>query len=288
MDRLNQLFEEAYKLFESKDYEAALKKAEKIKDSLSEIENLPGESLNEIRCSLYNFEGFVLLSLSKQEEARACFERSLEINPNSSQACAGLGEVFYLLKMDQESKIMFEWAIDANPLNQVATNGLSKVNSILGLPSNHSTLNIETMISKKESFISTITKAYKAFSEKNFEKSLEKLEEAEDLFSPGFSGAENVWKACSIENFKGFNLLALNRKEEARMHFEKALSLNNESSQACAGLGECFFLDGKDRDSKTMFEWAQKNNPANEFARAGLAKVNLNLGLSETDNSLSN
>ena len=71
----------------------------------------------------------------------------------------------------------------------------------------------------------------------------------------------------------------------AKTCFENALNLNPNSSQACAGLGEILFLDEKDDEAKTMFEWGVKNNPANQFALAGLEKANQNLGLESVHTS---
>ena len=63
-------------------------------------------------------------------------------NPNSSQACAGLGEVLFLSGKDKEAKTMYEWGVKNNPLNQFAVEGLIKVNKVLGIQENHNTLTI--------------------------------------------------------------------------------------------------------------------------------------------------
>ena len=68
------------------------------------------------------------------------YEKSLVVCPNSSEACAGLGEVFYLAELDEQSKAMFEWALKSNSENEVARRGLAKVNGLLGLRSDHNSL----------------------------------------------------------------------------------------------------------------------------------------------------
>ena len=45
-------------------------------------------------------------------------------------------------------------------------------------------------------------------------------------------------------------------------------------------------LEGKDKEAKTMYEFAVKNNPDNQFAMGGLEKVNKILNLSEENNNL--
>ena len=87
---------------------------------------------------------------------------------------------------------------------------------------------------------------------------------------------------------KGFNYLGLDDKTNARKCFETALNINHESSQACSGLGELFYLEGKDKEAKTMYEFAVKNNPENPYAVSGLEKVNKVLDYPETHNTLLN
>lgn len=290
MKEINRLTDQAYQLFEAKKFNEALDKILKAED---EIKNLGSESISEaefksMKSSLLNFKGFNYLAINKIEIAKQCFEESLVINPNSSQGCAGLGEVFYLANMDTESKIMFEWAIDFNPLNQFAISGLAKVNKNMLLPPNHNTLNLETTLKKGHKFYRILGAAYQLFNENRFEDALVKIDEAESLFKPNLKSNEEINKIATLENFKGFNFLALNKVDEAKECFERSLNFNPDSSQACAGLGEVLFLQGADDRAKTMFEWGLKNNPSNEFARQGLTKVNKNLKLEPTHNSLDN
>jgi len=70
------------------------------------------------------------------EKAREYFEQVLSMNPISSQACYGLGEIFYAAGMFQESKTMFEWALKNNPINLKNFNALKIVNEKLELPLN--------------------------------------------------------------------------------------------------------------------------------------------------------
>ena len=85
------------------------------------------------------------LSLSKNEleDAKTYFEKQLEKNPNSSEACFGLGEVFKNAEMLEESKTMFEWAIENNQANDNAKIRLAEINNKLDLPEGHNSLTIE-------------------------------------------------------------------------------------------------------------------------------------------------
>ena len=77
-----------------------------------------------------------------------------------------------------------------------------------------------------------------------------------------------------LEVIKGFSQLNLNKCNEAMLSFENALNLNPESSQACVGLGETFYLQSKDENAKQMYEWAVKLDENNFGAKRGLDKVN--------------
>ena len=287
MEVLENTVTEAYNLFSRKDYTTALNV---LDNSDSKIQNELAQKTQTQRevylASVQNLRGFICLGMEDKSEAQNCFEKALQYNPNSSQACAGLGEVFYLQSKDEEAKVMFEWALDLNANNKFAATGLSKVNQSLGLPKTHNSLEADSM-SKEELaiFNKCIVDAYKLFKERKFAESLVKVIKAEELVMEGIMSNSALEKISSLENFKGFNYLALNDNKSAQTAFEKALNLDPYSSQACAGLGELFYLNNMDVESKTMYEYAVLNDSENEFAIAGLAKINKILGFSETDNT---
>jgi TolA-binding protein len=65
------------------------------------------------------------------EQSQLFFEEALKIDPASSHACTGLGELFFISRMYNESKTMFEWGVKNNPANKAAAEGLSKVTKVL-------------------------------------------------------------------------------------------------------------------------------------------------------------
>lgn len=289
MVEVSKTIDRAYELFSQKKFEQALETIEEAENvimtesSNSNEENMNSENLS----SIENFRGFVHLGLNESEKAKACFEKAMTLNPNSSQACAGLAEVFYLQNQDEEAKIMFEWAIDVNPDNVFAKTGLAKVNKNLGLPDNHSSINIDTLEGEElEEFNTNISNAFKLFESKQFMQSIYAIEEAEKVLLSSLMSNAVLSKLSSLDNFKGFNYLAIEDFDQAQSAFEKALNLNPTSSQACAGLGELFYLKQEDEKAKVMFEWAIINNPENNFAISGLNKVNMLLNLVPSHNSL--
>ncbi len=271
------LMTEAYNKFVAKDFEAAISALEKAEDMYDEMPSSREEKLS--LASISNFKGYCYLGINELDDARKSFEKALVLNPDSSQACAGLGEIFYLLEQEENAKVMYEWAVKNEPRNKVAIAGLEKVNKILGIKD-------EIIKKNTEKIEKLIESAYDDFEKKSYEVALEKLLEAEGLISETFEDQEKEATIASINNFIGFNYLALGKNDRAKNHFETALENNPESSQACAGLAEVLFLEGKDKEAKAMYEWAVKNNPENRYALAGLAKVNKLLGLDENDNSL--
>jgi tetratricopeptide (TPR) repeat protein len=235
--------------------------------------------------SINNFKGFCYLALNKVEDAKECFEKSLQANPKSSQACAGLGEVFFLMHDEKKAKQMYEWAVKNEPENKFAVAGLGKVNKILGLDITDTDMDSEKMQEVAEDISKLINDGYELFTKKEFEKSIELLLKGEKLVEKNFKSEQSKETLSSLNNFLGFNYLSLKDNDKAKKCFEKSLESNPKSSQSCAGLGEIYFLEGDDEKSKTMFEWALENNPENQFAIAGLSKVNDALGYPKDHNS---
>lgn len=90
----------------------------------------------------------------------------------------------------------------------------------------------------------------------------------------------------SLYTILGFYYLEGNDLQNARIHFENILTINNTSSIACEGLGTIFLRSGELNGAKTMLEWAVKNNPQNQNAIKALKTVNIALSFPENHNSL--
>jgi tetratricopeptide (TPR) repeat protein len=136
---VNQLVDSAYDFFNTKKYGESLEVLLNI-DKVLGNESISEKEKETIRVSLLNLKGFNYLGLNSLERATEMYAEALEINPNSSQACAGLGEVFHMQYKEEEAKTMFEWAIKNNPGNLFAVSGLAKVNRDLGLEESHNNL----------------------------------------------------------------------------------------------------------------------------------------------------
>ncbi|MBK7632425.1 MAG: hypothetical protein IPJ23_17325 [Ignavibacteriales bacterium] len=91
----------------------------------------------------------ISLVVKDLEKAKFYFEEALKLNPASSDACFGLGQVFYQTEMFEESKTMIEWAVKNNPENAKAVEALKSVNEVLSLPENHNSL-LESLVEQVE------------------------------------------------------------------------------------------------------------------------------------------
>ena len=136
---MNQLVDSAYDFFNTKKYGESLEVLSNV-DAVLNAEKLSKKEKATVQVSLLNLKGFNYLGLNALEKATEMYAGALEINPDSSQACAGLGEVFHMQFKEEEAKTMFEWAIKNNPGNLFAVSGLAKVNRDLGLEESHNNL----------------------------------------------------------------------------------------------------------------------------------------------------
>ncbi len=88
----------------------------------------------------YNLVGKIYLSFENLEKAKYCFEKELQLNPQSSRACTELGRIFWLAGLYKQAKVMYEWAVVYNQNNERAIKGLQQCNKELGFADEHNTL----------------------------------------------------------------------------------------------------------------------------------------------------
>lgn len=268
MEAFGNHFKDAYNLFREKKFDEALEKlseAEKHYKPNNIEGGLTVEDVYILRASIYLFK-------EENDKAREMFEKALKANPFSPEACLGLGKLFFYEGAVEEAKTMLEWAVknSSDEENENIKANLKVINETLGLPPEHNRLfmsdeELEAESGQEDdSNADPLDEAFDLFTKKNYKEALVKLDKAK---------TEYLEKLASVENFKGFNFLALNEVDTAESCFEQALKLNKNSSQAYAGLGEIAFLRENDVKARQMFEKSLKINPANEFAKAGMEKV---------------
>jgi TolA-binding protein len=111
----------------------------------TEIENAiesysDGNAATISKDDLLEMAGNLFLAGNDLEKAQYYFEQELQLSPTSSNACLGLGKIFYCKNEFEAAKTMFEWAIKNNVKNDSALNALREINSKLGLDINHNSL----------------------------------------------------------------------------------------------------------------------------------------------------
>lgn len=142
-DEFIKFFERAQKNIEDKEYVFAFTQ---LKKAYSEFEN-SNKSISIIsKEELLLLTANIALIINELDDAKEYFEETLKLNPTSSEACFGLGQVFYQTEMFEQSKTMLEWAIKNDPENQKAAEGLRAVNEILSLPAEHNSLIVNELV----------------------------------------------------------------------------------------------------------------------------------------------
>ena len=136
-DEFVKRFERAAKMIADKEYVFALPE---LKLAVENFESSDKSSSLISKEDLLILTGNISLIIKDIERAKTYFENALKLNPTSSEACFGLGQVFYQAEMFEQSKTMIEWAIKNNTNNQMAIDALKSVNEVLSLPENHNTL----------------------------------------------------------------------------------------------------------------------------------------------------
>lgn len=267
-NRYNEGIERARVYIADKEYLLALASIENSIDLYNE--QMEAEAVLPIE-QILNMAGNLAMILDNYEKARLFFENELQLNPVSSTACSGLGDVLINFEQYKEAKTMYEWGIKNDPDNQQAAEGLKRVNELLGLKENDNSLNEEEIMEKSVEEI--LNDALGFFEEQNLQGAIDYLEKVDEQYNESLKENNPVDDVAAFYNMKGFVYLGLQEIDNARFNFEQALNINASSSQACLGLGEIFLLNDQLSAAKTMFEWGVKNNPKNDIAVEALTKV---------------
>ena len=229
MEKINKMLIKAYEHFQGKEFEKSLKTLSEVEKTIAaDDKNIEDKEM--VLASLYNFMGFNYLGLDQLKNSKDVFEKALNLHSGSSQACAGLGEILFLMNMDREAKTMYEWALHNNPNNAFAQAGLAKANLQLDFPLEHNTLNDESGEAEFKRLEKMFKGALSFLHEKEFQKALAIIEKVQ-------SDTENTLRdfellLSELQSMKGFALLGLEDFDNAKNSFEIALSLNPESQVA--------------------------------------------------------
>ncbi len=267
MNTFNELFLAAYNSYTDGVFDEAVAKLDEAEKVYSSSDG------NEFSLEdLYILRGTSKFSQRNFDEAKEDFETALKTNPNSSEACLGLGKYFLVNGLEENAKVMFEWAVKNNRSHPGAKNALAEINVKLGYAEDDNSLLADNSVEPPEKDNNYLDEASDLFVQKRFDEAIEKLTTAK---------REHTIFLASINNFIAFNYLGLQKTEEAEEAAENALSLNPYSSQAYAILGEIELLRNNIEKAKDKFKIALGYNKENTFAKQGLQKVEDMLNISD-------
>ncbi|MBW7888310.1 MAG: glycosyltransferase [Bacteroidetes bacterium] len=193
-------------------------------------------------------------------KAEKYFRQELDENPGSTNARIGLGDLFFEQKKYSDAEKMYKDALVKDSENRRAKEGLNKV---------YKAMNQGGKNDIRQEVLAVFRHAEKLTAEKKLNEAIELLTTLLETLPSGGT-AEVKSDVC---NFLGRCFLALNDLEKAKEYFEVSLQCNGNSSEACAGLGEVFYLAGYDEHAKTMFEWAVKHDAGNSTAVMRLKEI---------------
>jgi O-antigen biosynthesis protein len=229
-----------------------------------------------------NLAGNVSLALGDLDTAQKHFQEEIVL---SSSAFAGLGEVYFQKGFYENAKIMFEIAAHFSDNNHRAVKCLSRVNEYLGFNEDENNFK-NSLIMPDSQMENCIMEAFGFYEREDYQKGIQLLKEFESRNELKIETKQDSEISESFYNLRGKINLCLNDLSEAKACFEQVLNINPNSSQACEGLGEYFYLMHNLEASKTMFDWAVKNDLQNQSAIGWQKKVNIKLGLPENHTSL--
>ncbi|MCF8240217.1 MAG: glycosyltransferase [Melioribacteraceae bacterium] len=129
---ITSILDQANKLLVDEDYENALITLDKL---LTHHEDYNFKDSKIGLDKLFQLAGKIANAAGDLQKSNSYFEKLLELNPNSSEACAGLGENLYMLGNLEASKTMLEWAINFDSNNELLLQKLAIVNEELNLDS---------------------------------------------------------------------------------------------------------------------------------------------------------
>ena len=121
-----ELSKSALEYYENQDWDNALEKFNHLETELKK-ENNSNEDEEISLADIVEISGFAYLGKGDLENATVKFEEALNLNPQSSNACAGLGEVLYKTGMYNEAGEMYKYAIKFDSGNMAAKEGLAKI-----------------------------------------------------------------------------------------------------------------------------------------------------------------
>ncbi len=224
-----------------------------VRKQLAEIyETLTGKSAPqpvveaELDSEQWNRKGMSLSSLGRKEEALACHDRALELNPNLVQAWSNKGATLNELRRNEQALACYNRAIELNPRYEKAWS--NKGNALKDLGRNEEALACHSHALQLNPLFE------KAWANKGIVlRLLGRIEEALACYDRALEldpRDEIAW--CN----KGIALGAPGRHDEALACFDRALAINLRLEQAWTNKGAALEALGRYSDALTCHNYA--------------------------------
>jgi len=246
-----------------------------VRDGLAKIyEELTGEEAPQpvkgsalTAAQLVN-KGASLEALTRPEEALACYDRALEINPHFEVAWNNKGKALDTLERPEDALACFDRALEINPLYAPAWTDKTVVLNALG--------RIEEALMCNDRALEINPCLPEAWSNKGLAlTNLERPEEALDCYERALEINPFLTDALSL---KGVILSGLRRLEEALNCFDRALEIDPRHEVTWYNKGVALARLGRSEEALDCFNHAIDLNP--HYAKAWISKGAV-LGLSD-------
>ena len=241
------------------------------------------------------FAGNALLNEGREDEAIIQFQKALALWPESADAHAGLGSVYYQQKSWDKAIVEFQKALDIKPDLASAHNNLGYCLLYKGRV-NEAITEFEKTLGLKPAFTEThntlgdcffqqgrlseaILQYQKALEIKpdfvearnNLGYSLFQLGRVNEAITEFQSALELNPDFAEAENNLGFSLFQIGRVDEAILHYRKAIQLRPGFAQAYDDLGSALRRNGKAAEAVASYQRAIELDPQIIPARIKLA-----------------
>ena len=251
-----------------------------VTEAISHYHDADGMSVAARFDELLCLAGSIAARIGERDIAAGWYRQAIGIAPNSTKALTGHAQLLLAGGAHEEARRLLARVLELDPENSAALQTLAS--------SGQGTPDIRRVESEGSShgLDERLNEAQRLFGSRQYREAIASVASVEEDARSLSDESHRQELISAVENFRGVCYLSLKELEPARRHFEQSLRLRPDSSRACAGLGEVFFLSHRFDASKTMFEWAVKNDPGSTAAVEGLAQANMALGLDREHNTL--
>jgi len=273
-------FEKALEIAPNNAYAAsesgyALFRLGRYEEALSAYDTALAIALPDDPHELNFWKGMTFRRLDRDEEALACFERAVELAPDSAIAISEYADALFRLKRYEEALNAYETAVALTPADDPREVNYWKARTLQQLNRDEEALAAfdKALVLHENEARWWIGRSLSCEKLKRYEEALANAERAIALDGSNGYG----WK------LKGYALMDLGRNTEALAAFERALELIPTDSQTWSHKGLCLYRLGRFDDGLAAYEESVRLNPDDADIRKSYAWAASNIRRTTTD-----